>query len=158
MTTAPSVPPPVIVLAAAGAQRLLSRNGNRPGPLRRVAALTMVGAAAGLAGSAAGLFRAAGTTVDPHHPERSTALVTTGVFRLTRNPIYVGFSVALLAHVVYRGSPLALLPLVGYLTWIDRLQVPAEESALRAQFGDAWDVYSSTVPRWLGWTSRPLGA
>ena len=90
----------------------------------------MVGAAAGLAGSAAGLFRSAGTTVDPHHPERSTALVTTGVYRLTRNPIYVGFGVALLAHAVYRGSPLTLLPLAGYLTWIDRLQIPAEGAAL----------------------------
>lgn len=162
MTTAPTVPPPVIALAAAVAQRLLSRNdllsrkGSPSGSPRRIAALVMLGAAVGLAGSAAGLFRSVGTTIDPHHPERSSTLVTTGVYRLTRNPIYLGLGLALLAHAVYRGSPLALLPIAGYLTWIDRLQIPAEEAALQAQFGEVWEAYSSSVPRWLGLTSRPF--
>lgn len=154
MRTAPAVPPPVIVLAAAVGQRLLSRRPGPPGLPRRITVAVMLGAAVGIAGSAAGLFRSAGTTIDPHHPERSTTLVTTGVYRLTRNPIYLAFGLALLAHAVHRGSALALLPIAGYLTWIDRLQIPVEEAALRAQFGNEWEAYSSSVPRWLGRPGR----
>ena len=149
MTTAPAVPPPVVALAAVVGQRLLSRNSSTPSLPRRVASLTLLGTALSLAGSAAGRFRSAGTTVDPHHPERSTALVTNGVYRLTRNPIYLGLAVALLAHAVHRGSPLALVPVAGYLVWIDRLQIPAEESALAVTFGTEWDAYCASVPRWL---------
>ena len=128
---------------------MLSRHADPPGPARRAAALALLGTGIGLAGSAAGRFRSAGTTVDPHHPERSTSLVTSGVYGRTRNPIYLGLAVVLLAHAVYRGSPLALLPIPGYLLWIDRLQVPAEEAALATLFGGEWEAYSSQVPRWL---------
>jgi protein-S-isoprenylcysteine O-methyltransferase Ste14 len=156
MTAAPTVPPPFVALTAAVAQRLLSRNGNPPGPLRRIGAVVLLGAAAGLAGSAAGLLRSGGTTFDPHHPERSTALVTDGVYGLTRNPIYVGFALVLLAHAVHRGSVLALLPIAGYVAWIDRIQIPAEEAALRTLFGVKWEAYCSSAPRWLPRPSRGL--
>lgn len=158
VSTPPPVPPPVVALAAAAAQRLLSQNGKPPGPSRRVAALAMLAAAVGLAGAAASRFRSGGTTFDPHHPERSTALVTGGVYGLTRNPIYLGLGVALLAHAVHRGSALALLPIAGYLAWIDRRQIPAEEEALRTLFGGEWAAYSSRVPRWLGTPRRRLTA
>jgi protein-S-isoprenylcysteine O-methyltransferase Ste14 len=118
--------------------------------------MAVLGTAAGLAGSAAGLFRSGGTTLDPHHPERSTALVTGGVYGLTRNPIYLGLALVLVAHAVHRGSLLALLPIAGYLAWVDRIQIPAEEEALRSLFGTEWVTYCSSVPRWLGPPRRPL--
>lgn len=148
VTTAPAVPPPVVVLAAAVAQRLLSRHAGPPSKPRRIAALATLGAAVCLAGSAVGLFRSGGTTLDPHHPERSSTLVTDGVYGLTRNPIYLGLGLVLLAHAVHRGSALALLPVGGYLLWIDRVQIPAEESALASQFAE-YEAYRSRVSRWL---------
>lgn len=152
---APAVPPPVVALTAAVAQRLLTPHRDRPGPARLVASMALFGGAVALAGSASGQFRRAGTTFDPHRPETSTALVTEGVYGLTRNPIYLGFATVLLAHATYRGSPLALLPLAAYVAWIDRVQIPAEEAALRELFGTEWEAYRRRVGRWGGLPGGP---
>ena len=101
-------------------------------------------------GSAMREFRSRGTTVDPVHPERATALVTTGPFALTRNPMYVGLTGLLLAHAFLRGSPGAVPPLVLFVLVIDRVQVPPEEQAMSSLFGDAYEAYRSRVPRWTG--------
>jgi protein-S-isoprenylcysteine O-methyltransferase Ste14 len=100
-------------------------------------------------GSAAQQFRARGTTVDPMHPERASALVTGGPFRITRNPMYVGLAGLLLAHAFLRGSPKALPPVAAFGLLMDRTQIPAEEAAMRSLFGNEYDDYRARVRRWL---------
>lgn len=144
------VPPPVVALAALLAQRALTVGAPPPGPLRRSLAAALALSSIGLAATAARGFRRTGTTVDPHHPDRASALVTDGVFGLTRNPMYVGLTGLVTAHAVRRGTLRALLPAAGLVAALDRIQIPAEEAALAARFGPAYDDYRADVPRWLG--------
>ena len=106
-------------------------------------------ASGALASAAAGQFRRLGTTIDPVDPARASVLVTTGVNSISRNPMYVGLTGLLVANALRRGSWPALLPVGAFVIVIDRVQVAAEESALRARFGADYETYCAAVPRWL---------
>ncbi|MGA8995225.1 MAG: isoprenylcysteine carboxylmethyltransferase family protein, partial [Nocardioidaceae bacterium] len=117
----------------------------------RPAAATAVGLASGaLSGAAVRHFRRRGTTIEPFDPGRASVLVTTGVNSRTRNPMYVGLAGLLVAHALWRGSWVALVPVAGFVVVIDRVQVRAEESALLETFGSDYAEYRDAVPRWLG--------
>jgi len=146
------VPPPLVALTAALAQRALSSEPT-PSAARRLAALAVGAAAVGMLGAAAGGFRRRGTTVNPIKLGGSTTLVADGPFALTRNPMYVGLTGVLVAHALWRGSVLALLPAAAFVTVIDRLQIPPEEQSMTELFGAEYVAYRAQVPRWLG----PLG-
>lgn len=109
----------------------------------------MIGIAAWLAldGSAMLRFRGAETSVVPVRP--TTALVTSGPYRVTRNPMYVGMGflyagLALLLGVIWA---LALLPVVLFA--VDRIAIAREEHYLEAKFGAEYRVYRSRVRRWF---------
>lgn len=112
-------------------------------------ALALLAAGIVLAVAGAVSFVRARTTVDPLHPENATALVTSGVFRITRNPMYVGMALAVAAFSVWLGTWLGVVGVVAFVAWIDRVQIPAEERALEAHFGPAFTAYRNRVRRWL---------
>src|SRR5262249_45212543 len=91
-------------------------------------------------------WRARTTTVAG---QASSALVTWGPYRFSRNPMYVGLSVAYVgeAGILGQAWPLAFLPLVlAYVNWV---VIPVEESKLREVFGDGYERYRQQVRRWL---------
>ncbi|MCC7311343.1 MAG: isoprenylcysteine carboxylmethyltransferase family protein [Sulfuritalea sp.] len=94
-------------------------------------------------------FRAHATTVDPMAPDRSSALVTTGIYHHTRNPMYLGFAVMLIGVGTILGSlpALALLPL--FVIYLTRFQIVPEERILAGKFGAPYFAYLARVPRWL---------
>ena len=94
-------------------------------------------------------FRVARTTVDPRTPEKASALVTSGVYRYSRNPMYVAFALFLLAWAIYLAAPWSLGGVAGFVLFMDRLQIPAEEQALESLFGDDFRRYRERVRRWL---------
>ncbi|RRD46515.1 isoprenylcysteine carboxylmethyltransferase family protein [Tessaracoccus sp. OH4464_COT-324] len=148
------IPPVALFAAAAAAQAKLPRRARRhPVPTALAAGLALASAGLGLA--AVARFRAAGTTVDPVDVERSSRLVQDGPNSLTRNPMYVALAVLLAAHALWRRAAWAALPVAVFVFAIDRWQIPAEEAALRARFGAAFDDYCSRVPRWLGLPEPP---
>ena len=89
------------------------------------------------------------TTVSPLSPGNATTLVTDGVFGITRNPMYVGMLLLLLAFVSWLGTLSGLVMVVAFFLLIDRAQIPAEERSLLANFGSAYRDYAERVPRWL---------
>ena len=94
-------------------------------------------------------FRKAKTTVDPFHPESASAIVTSGIYRFTRNPMYLGFLLALVALAVFLGNWLsALMPLV-FVMYMNRFQIAPEERVLRAMFGASYEAYLRSVRRWI---------
>ena len=112
-----------------------------------VALLAAAGAGFDLLGLLA--FRALRTTVNPLKPERASALVTGGIYRITRNPMYVGMALFLLAWAVYLA---ALLPFAGpivFVVYITRFQIQPEERVLMAIFGAQYSDYAARVRRWL---------
>jgi protein-S-isoprenylcysteine O-methyltransferase Ste14 len=100
-----------------------------------------------VAGWSWALFHKAGTTRVPGQP--STTLVTSGPYRLSRNPMYVGLALAYLgeAGMLKQLGPVLVLPLtLAYLNWV---VIPVEEDRLREVFGDAYDQYRAGVRRWV---------
>ncbi|MBS1239917.1 MAG: protein-S-isoprenylcysteine methyltransferase [Proteobacteria bacterium] len=93
-------------------------------------------------------FRGAKTTLDPLHPGASK-LVTGGLFRLSRNPIYLGMLVMLAGWAVFLCNPPALLGLWGFVLFVNRFQIAPEERALRARFGEAFEAYAVRTRRWI---------
>jgi protein-S-isoprenylcysteine O-methyltransferase Ste14 len=103
--------------------------------------------AATLAGVLA--FRRARTTVDPTRPEHATAIVTGGIYARTRNPMYLGFLLALVAWALWLGSlPACLLPPL-FVKYMNHFQIAPEERLLRAKFGAPYDAYLTRVRRWI---------
>ena len=95
------------------------------------------------------LFRHQGTTVDPRYPDRSEALVVKGIYRYTRNPMYVGFAMLASAWMVWLGNPVNIAVLVGFIVYITRFQIMPEEKALAEKFGSDYALYKESVRRWL---------
>ena len=94
-------------------------------------------------------FRLARTTVDPLHPERASSVVTSGIYRWTRNPMYLGFGLLLLAFAVKLSNPVVVLWLPVFVWYMNRFQIIPEEQALERQFGDQYRHYCEHVRRWI---------
>lgn len=89
------------------------------------------------------------TTVNPQSPINATSLVTSGVFSISRNPMYIGMLLLLLAFVLWLGEVSALFAPIIFFISIDRFQIRSEEQSLREKFGKAFTEYAKCVPRWL---------
>jgi protein-S-isoprenylcysteine O-methyltransferase Ste14 len=105
----------------------------------------ITGAGLNLAADAA--LKKQATTVKPY--ETSSVLITTGVYRLSRNPMYLGMSLILLGVALLMGSltPYTIVP--GFIIIIDKAFIRPEEAMLNRLFGEAWTAYAEHVRRWL---------
>lgn len=107
----------------------------------------LAGGAVVLSGVAA--FRGAGTTVNPLAPETTSSLVVDGIYRWTRNPMYVGMWLELAAWFCFLQNLLPGLFLVSFVAVMNRLQIVPEERTLQEMFGDVYRDYCRRIPRWL---------
>lgn len=94
-------------------------------------------------------FRAAQTTLNPIHIDQATTLVGNGIYRVSRNPMYVGLTSLEMAWACYLQAPLAFLGLILLAAYLTRFQILPEERALEAKFGQEYRDYQARVPRWL---------
>lgn len=94
-------------------------------------------------------FRRARTTVDPTQPDNASALVRSGIYRWTRNPMYLGFLLLLVGLALLLGSWVALLVSLGFVAYLNRFQIEPEERALSAIFGSEFDAFRRDVRRWI---------
>jgi len=94
-------------------------------------------------------FRLAKTTVNPETPEKASTLVQTGIYKITRNPMYVGLVCVLIAWAAWLGSVYSLSVVVVFIFYISRFQILAEERALIELFGNKYLDYCLKVRRWL---------
>lgn len=94
-------------------------------------------------------FRKARTTINPLKPANSSALVTSGIYRLTRNPMYLGMAVLLTGWTAWLGTPWALAGVAVFVLWITRFQILPEERVLAQLFGAEFAAYRAHVRRWL---------
>jgi protein-S-isoprenylcysteine O-methyltransferase Ste14 len=145
--------PPVVVLLLLGAvmyatARLAPAFGFVLPANRIIAAgLAALGACIAILGVIS--FRRAGTTVNPLQPEAASQLVVSGVYRWTRNPMYLGMLLVLLGWGVLLVNALAFLFAAAFIPLMHRLQIGPEERILAATFGSAFTAYQSAVRRWL---------
>lgn len=89
------------------------------------------------------------TTANPFVPGAASSLVDTGIYRRTRNPMYVGMTLVLLGYAAFLSHPLSLIAAFLFPAYIHRFQIAPEERALASVFGEAYGAYKKRVPRWL---------
>lgn len=147
------VPPPLVMLLAAAGMWAL----HRWVPLGHLIRtpwnyLAVLPAALGraLTLAAGARFRGARTTLDPSKPKQASCLVTEGVFQLSRNPMYLGLVLLLMAWAVWLGtvSPWLIPPL--FVVVISLAHIVPEERALEELFGERYLAYRHSVRRWIG--------
>lgn len=146
------IPPPVVAAICGAAMWAVARYAGIGGinaawlPVMAV----IVGAASVLLMLAAvASFIAAKTTINPLKPANASRLITTGVFRLSRNPIYLADLLLLAAFAVWLGNGFNAAWLAAFVWYINRFQIAPEEQALTARFGDDYVAYCARVRRWL---------
>ncbi|MEL3914713.1 MULTISPECIES: methyltransferase family protein [Aeromonas] len=140
--------PPLLLFVVIVLAMWLGRGEGRAAPLWLVLVATLWLVGALLGGGALLHFWQQRTTVHPQRLENSRVLVTRGVYRISRNPMYLGLLCWTLALACYlEGMAVWLGPLLLW-GWLTRFQILAEEQALRRQFGDAYDDYCRQVRRW----------
>jgi protein-S-isoprenylcysteine O-methyltransferase Ste14 len=94
-------------------------------------------------------FRQLKTTINPMSPNKTSALVTGGIYRLSRNPMYVGLFLFLMAWAIQLSM---LWPFIGpilFVIYITRFQITPEERVMESKFGDEYSIYKNKVRRWL---------
>lgn len=118
-----------------------------PAKLLLSLSLVLSGAVVALAGVVS--FRRHKTTVNPFTPERSSSLVASGIYRYSRNPMYLGFLLALLGWCVWLANWACALLLPVFVMYMNRFQIQPEERALERHFGQQFLTYAQSVRRWL---------
>jgi protein-S-isoprenylcysteine O-methyltransferase Ste14 len=146
------IPPPVVALLIAIAMWAASRTGpviELPLLVRAIAAIAIavIGGGISLAGDLS--FKRAKTTINPMKPEKASSLVTSGIYRFTRNPMYLGLSLVVVAWAAFLSSLWALAGPVAFVLYIGRFQITPEERVLATKFGTAYSDYKARVRRWL---------
>lgn len=89
------------------------------------------------------------TTLSPQSPERSSTLITTGVFRISRNPMYLSLVIWLAAWAVWCESPWAIFVITLFMLYLTHFQIKPEEQALERRFGHRFLQYKQSVRRWI---------
>ena len=146
------IPPPLVMVLTAAAMWTVAQLA-RAIPIDDTLRIVIAGALVVVGGIfAVSGFRAFGrakTTVDPINIEEASSLVISGIYRYTRNPMYLGLTALLLAWTVYLGVPWVILGPVAFMLFITRFQIIPEERVLREKFGAAYASYQQEVRRWL---------
>lgn len=95
------------------------------------------------------LFLKKRTTPNPMKPENTTGLVVNGLYKYSRNPMYVGLLIILTGYAIWLGSltPFLVLPLFYWA--ITEMQIKPEERVLTDKFGEDYQTYKNSVRRWL---------
>ena len=146
------IPPPIVLVIFGAAMWGIAEFDGAVAidPLPRIAvALGWVITGVAFAVSGARAFRRARTTINPVQPDQATSLVTESVFRVSRNPMYVGLTAVLLGWAVFLASPWAFLGPVVFALYITRFQIVPEERILASKFGADYTAYRNKVRRWL---------
>lgn len=145
------LPPPVVLLVMLGGMYTLSTywpvwSFSFIGQTLVVLLFCLLGTLAGLAGVVS--FAKARTTVDPHRPHKASKLVTSGIYRFSRNPMYLGLLMLLIAAFFYLSALSGLIVVPLFIVYMNNFQIGPEEDVLEAMFGEEYRQYCEQVRRW----------
>ncbi len=146
------VPPPALAVVIAAGMWVVARVSPAlalPPLVRTVTALPVAVAGIALTIAAALSFRQAQTTMNPMQPQAAASLVRSGVYGVSRNPMYLGVLVVLLAWMAFLATPWAALGPAVFVLYINRFQIAPEERILSAKFGASYSEYKASVRQWL---------
>ena len=146
------IPAPVVAMATGGMMKLYASSARVPidaSPLLAEIGIRLAQLSAVVALLAFASFRLAKTTINPLDPSRASVLVTGGIFRITRNPMYLSLLMLLVAYALRLDSWVEWLGPVLFVTYVTRFQIIPEERILAVKFGAAFLAYKARTRRWL---------
>lgn len=146
------IPPAALVLLAGLAMWFVSTvapSFSWQMPYQQAVAFVLAIAGAIVAVLGVASFLRAGTTLNPTKPQATSALVNTGIYRFSRNPMYLGFLLALIGWALFLANLLALILVPAFVMYMNRFQITPEERALAAMFGIEFTSYKQKVRRWV---------
>jgi len=146
------IPPPVVAIGIALLMWSVFNSASSAqflGTAHMILVATLAGIGLSFDLLALGGFLQAKTTINPMRPRVTSTVVTTGVYRITRNPMYLGLVFFLGAWASYLWLSWALLGPVLFVAYITRFQIMPEERVLSATFGKEYEAYMKKVRRWL---------
>ncbi len=146
------IPPVAQVFIAAIAMWFITKGASTFGfdfPGQSILAAVIASAGLFIVFSAVRMFFKARTTVNPTIPSQAQTLVTTGLYRVSRNPMYLAMALLLAGWGIFLGSMLNILVLAGFIQAMNVLQIKPEEEALKEIFGDAYIDYCQRTRRWI---------
>lgn len=148
------IPPPLVMLATGFLMWWTDRwlPGLRMNPVLEW--VTLLGWGVAICGFAMDLYCFIGfiqrkTTVNPLKPENASAIIVSGFYRFSRNPMYLGMVLVLVGWVLVLQNPASLVATALFMAFITRFQIIPEERALTARFGEAYLAYTRRVRRWF---------
>lgn len=94
-------------------------------------------------------FRLAKTTIDPKRPDKVSNIVSSGIYRVTRNPMYLGMLLVLIAAVFKFADLSGALAIILFISYITLFQIKPEERMIEKLFGEQYLAYKNQVRRWL---------
>lgn len=109
----------------------------------------LTGAAVGIGLISVFQFFMSKTTVNPNAPDKASSLVTNGLYRFSRNPMYLAMLLVLLAVGLQLGNAFNILIAAGFVGYMNRFQIIPEEHVLLAKFGKNYKEYLSKTRRWF---------
>lgn len=146
------IPPAVVTLFFASMMWLMDTYIHFDGvdfsaPLWLAVSLFVVGGIIGLVGLVQ--FYGKSTSINPHKPDNASSLVDSGIYRFSRNPMYVALLLILMSYGIYLGNIFAILILPFFVLYMNFFQIIPEEKALQQKFGEEFEKYRSKVRRWI---------
>ena len=94
-------------------------------------------------------FKRQSTTVSPLQPEKASYLVVSGIFKYSRNPMYLGMLLILISMTIKFNFVGGILIIFGFITFITKFQIIPEETALERLFGKEFTRYKKKTKRWI---------
>jgi len=146
------IPPPIVMLISAALMWGISQasiNIEITSSIRMLSLLTLTLLGMFVCISGVVFFKLAKTTTNPLRPDAVSSLVVTGIYKYSRNPMYLGFAILLFAWSVYLASILSIVGVVVFVCYMNQFQIMPEEAALNKVFGNEFEQYKSKVRRWL---------
>lgn len=147
------IPPLLVTLLAAAAMGVAAEVAPGLGvdlPGRQLLGVLLAVLGAGTALLGVGEFRRAGTSVNPLRLTSVQRVVTGGIYRYSRNPMYFGFALALTGWAVWLSNALAFAGVPALVAFLNHFQIDPEERLLLERFGDEYGDYMAKVRRWIG--------
>jgi protein-S-isoprenylcysteine O-methyltransferase Ste14 len=89
------------------------------------------------------------TTINPLKPETTSVLVKSGIFKLSRNPMYLGMLLLIISLWIKTGAVLGFILVAGFIAYLNYFQILPEERAMKGLFSDKYKTYCQQVRRWL---------
>ena len=143
------IPPPIVTLLCIGIIYLFESQIEYSEPDLKVVGIIFLILGLIIIFSAVLKFIKTKTTVDPTRPHKTSNLVINGIYKITRNPMYLGMLFLIMAYAIYNNNIIGCIIIPIFIFYINKFQIEPEEIEMRKKFGESFENYCKKVNRWL---------